>query len=85
VAWLDLGIKGVTKATGLQKLCARLGIGAHEVLAIGDAMNDVEMLQWAGTSVAMGSARAPIKALADYVTGPTPGDGVIEVLDLLYR
>jgi hydroxymethylpyrimidine pyrophosphatase-like HAD family hydrolase len=48
-------------------------------------MNDVEMLQWAGTSVAMGSARAPIKALADYVTGPTPGDGVIEVLDLLYR
>ncbi|MDA9863417.1 Cof-type HAD-IIB family hydrolase [bacterium] len=85
VAWLDLGIKGVTKATGLQNLCARLGIGAHEVLAIGDAMNDVEMLQWAGTSVAMGSARAPIKALADYVTGPTPGDGVIEVLGLLYR
>lgn len=85
VAWLDLGIKGVTKATGLQALCDRLGIAAADVLAIGDSMNDAEMLTWAGTSVAMGSARPEIQALADHITGPTPGDGVIEVLDRLYR
>jgi Cof subfamily protein (haloacid dehalogenase superfamily) len=85
VAWLDLGIKGVTKATGLQALCDRLGISASEVLAIGDSMNDAEMLTWAGTSVAMGSARPEIKALADHVTGSTPGAGVVEVLDQLYR
>lgn len=84
VAWLDLGIKGVTKATGLQKLCARLGIDRSEVLAIGDAMNDVEMLEWAGYSVAMGHAKEAIKALADHVTGPEPGLGVIQVLDRLY-
>ncbi len=84
VAWFDLGIKGVTKATGLQTLCGRLGVSADEVLAIGDSMNDIEMLQWAGTSVAMGSARPAIQALADHVTGATPGAGVIEVLDLLY-
>lgn len=85
VAWLDLGIKGVTKATGLQKLGTRLGIDSSEVLAIGDAMNDIEMLQWAGTAVVMGHAKEEIKALADYVTGPVPGLGVIEVLDQLYR
>jgi Cof subfamily protein (haloacid dehalogenase superfamily) len=85
VAWLDVGIKGVTKATGLQTLCDRLGIRADEVLAIGDSMNDAEMLQWAGYSVAMGHARESIKALADYVTGPVPGQGVIDVLDRLYR
>ena len=85
VAWLDLGIKGVTKATGLQRLCERLGIDRSEVLAIGDAMNDVEMLEWAGYSVAMGSARPAIQAIADYVTSPVPGRGVIEVLDRLYR
>ena len=85
VAWLDLGIKGVTKATGLQKLCARLGIDRSDVLAIGDAMNDVEMLEWAGFSVAMGHAKETIKALADHVTGSEPGRGVIEVLDQLYR
>ena len=84
VAWLDLGIKGVTKATGLQTLCDRLGIDRSEVLAIGDAMNDVEMLEWAGYSVAMGSARPAIQAIADYVTSPVPGRGVIEVLDRLY-
>jgi Cof subfamily protein (haloacid dehalogenase superfamily) len=85
VAWLDLGIKGVTKATGLQSLCARLGIDSSEVLAIGDAMNDIEMLQWAGTAVVMGHASDEIKAFADHVTGPVPGLGVIEVLDQLYR
>lgn len=84
VAWIDFGIKGVTKATGLQTLCGRLGVQAHEVLAIGDSMNDIEMLQWAGTSVAMGSARPEIQAMADHVTGAVPGAGVIEVLDLLY-
>ena len=85
VAWLDLGIKGVTKATGLQTLCGRLGIDRSEVLAIGDSMNDIEMLQWAGYSVAMAHARPDIRALADYVTTGGPGAGVIEVLDRLYR
>ena len=85
VAWLDLGIKGVTKATGLQSLCSRLGIDRSEVLAIGDSMNDIEMLQWAGYSVAMAHARPDIRALADHVTSGGPGSGVIEVLDALYR
>ena len=85
VAWLDLGIKGVTKATGLQTLCDGLGIDSSEVLAIGDSMNDLEMLEWAGCSVAMGSARPAIRAVADHVTGPEPGLGVIEVLDRLFR
>ncbi len=84
VAWLDLGIKGVTKATGLQSLCERLDIDRSEVLAIGDSMNDIEMLEWAGYSVAMGHAADRIKALADHVTGPEPGRGVIQVLDRLY-
>ncbi len=85
VAWLDLGIKGVSKATGLQALCTRLGIDRSDVLAIGDSMNDIEMLEWAGYAVAMGHARPQIQALADYVTGSEPGTGVIEVLDRLYR
>lgn len=84
VAWLDLGIKGVTKATGLQSLCDRLDVPASQVLAIGDSMNDIEMLQWAGTSVAMGSARPEIQAHAQFVTSPIPGQGVVDVLDRLY-
>jgi HAD superfamily hydrolase (TIGR01484 family) len=85
VAWLDLGILGVNKATGLAELCARLGIDSSDVLAIGDSMNDAEMLQWAGYAVAMGSARPAIRDLADHVTGAEPGEGVVQVLDQLYR
>jgi hydroxymethylpyrimidine pyrophosphatase-like HAD family hydrolase len=85
VAWLDVGIKGVTKATGLQTLCGRLGVDAADVLAIGDSMNDIEMLQWAGFAVAMPHARADIKALADHVATGGPGAGVVEILDVLYR
>jgi len=85
VAWLDLGIKEVNKATGLAALCDRLGVDASEVLAVGDSMNDLEMLQWAGVSVAMGHAKPAIQAAADYVTTAVPGQGVIDVLDRLYR
>lgn len=85
VAWLDLGRKDVNKATGLQGLCARLEIDREDVLAIGDSMNDIEMLQWAGCSVAMGSARPQIQELADHVTGSVPGAGVVQVLEQLYR
>lgn len=85
VAWLDLGIAGVTKATGLQTLCERLGISAAEVVAIGDSMNDIEMLDWAGYSVAMGHASPEVRSHADAVARPVPGLGAAEVLDLLCR
>ena len=76
IAWLDIGPQGVSKATMLARLCGRLGIDESQTMAIGDSMNDIEMLQWAGYSVAMGSARESIRALADFVTTPEPGIGV---------
>lgn len=84
VAWADLGIPGVSKATGLQTLCDRLGIHSSEVLAIGDSMNDAEMLAWAGYAVAMPHSRPDILAIADHVTTGGPGDGVVAVLDQLF-
>ena len=85
VAWLDLGIQGVSKATGLQTLCDRLGVTAAEVVAIGDSMNDIEMFDWAGFSVAMGHATAEVRAHADAIAAPVPGLGAAEVLDALCR
>ncbi len=85
VAWLDLGILGVTKATGLQTLCDRLGIAPAEVVAIGDSMNDIEMLDWAGFAVAMGHASDEVRSHADAVAAPVPGLGAAEVLDVLCR
>lgn len=50
---------GVHKASGLQWLTTYLGIAPSDVLAIGDNDNDVTMLRWAQTGVAMGNASPP--------------------------
>ena len=45
------------------------GVPQSEVMALGDSFNDLEMLQWAGVSVAMDNADADLKAHADFITG----------------
>lgn len=79
-AWLDIAPKGVSKASGLDWLCERLGVDRTGVLAIGDGLNDLEMLQWAGRGVAMGQAPDALKDAADAVTGTVHEDGVAQEL-----
>ncbi len=75
-AWLDLAPADVSKASGLESVCAHLDVAAGDVLAIGDGRNDVEMLRWAGRGVAMGQAVVEVKAAADAVTAGVRDDGV---------
>lgn len=58
---------GVTKATGLQALTKHLGLSAKNVVAFGDADNDVPMFQWAGLSYAMPHGWPSAKAHATRV------------------
>lgn len=81
VAWMDIGSKGVNKATMLQRLCELKGFDSARTIAIGDFWNDIEMLRWAGWGVAMGHAPEAIKAVAVSVTSSIPGEGVADVLD----
>lgn len=53
----------------LADVCARRGIAAEDVLALGDGRNDIEMLAWAGRGVAIGDAPAEVRRAADDVTG----------------
>lgn len=80
-AWLDLSPVGVSKASGLARVCAELDVAAVDVLAIGDGRNDLEMLSWAGRGVAMGQAVAEVRAAADDVTASVDDDGVAVELD----
>jgi Cof subfamily protein (haloacid dehalogenase superfamily) len=82
-AWMDIGPTGVSKATMLAKLCTRLDINPARTVAVGDSWNDIDMLAWAGTGVAMGSAPRAVMNVADATTDATPGDGVAEVIDAL--
>lgn len=79
-AWLDLAPMGVSKASALSAVSDRLGIGAEDVLAVGDGFNDVEMLEWAGRGVAMGHAPDRLKDIADDVTGTVHEDGLAREL-----
>lgn len=82
-AWLDITPDGVTKASGLEPLRARLGIPRERTVAVGDQRNDLDMLRWAGCGVAMGDAPDDVRAAADRVTGTAQEDGLVPVLDLL--
>lgn len=73
--WMDLSPVGVSKASGLEHVVARLGLSAADVLAIGDGRNDKEMLAWAGRGVAMGQAVEEVRAVADAVTDSVYDDG----------
>lgn len=79
-AWLDIAPPGVDKAHGLARVCARAGVDAADVLALGDGRNDIQMLAWAGRGVAMANAPAEVLALADAVTGTVADGGLVAEL-----
>lgn len=75
---------GVTKALGLELLCAHLGCTLDACVAVGDAFNDMEVLQAAGVAVAMGNATDEVKGLADLVVADNDHDGIAEAIDRLF-
>lgn len=79
--FLDIAHREVSKRRGLEELCARLGIKAEEVIAIGDGLNDLEMLEFAGLGAAVANAPEELKAKAGYVAGGSHYHGVIEVME----
>jgi hydroxymethylpyrimidine pyrophosphatase-like HAD family hydrolase len=72
---------GVSKATALQYLCRQFGISPQQVLAIGDNVNDVEMLDFAGLGVAVANASDEAKRVAQLIAPSHDEDGVACVLE----
>ncbi len=69
------------KGPSLQRLAEHLGIDRANVMAIGDQENDLTMLQFAGTSVAMGNAIDAVKAVARFETTPNTDEGVARAIE----
>ena len=72
--------KGYTKATALKALSEKLGLSQAEVMALGDAANDLEMLAFAEHSVAMGNATDEVKAICRYETTTNNEAGVAKAI-----
>ncbi|WP_156288244.1 Cof-type HAD-IIB family hydrolase [Oceanobacillus salinisoli] len=73
--------KGVSKAKALHFLCGKIGITMDEVMACGDSLNDIKMIQEAGIGVAMGNAQEAIKNVANHITDTNDNDGVAKAIE----
>jgi hydroxymethylpyrimidine pyrophosphatase-like HAD family hydrolase len=80
---IEVFTAGTSKWAGIQHLAQAMKIGEDQVIAIGDEINDVEMLRGASLSFAMGNAVPSIQAQAKRVTGSQPECGVSQVIDQL--
>lgn len=74
--FLEFMKKDVNKWNGLLELAKILEINSNEIMAIGDSMNDYEMIKNAKIGVAMGNSLEKIKSIASYVTSDNDNDGV---------
>ncbi|MFO6495256.1 MULTISPECIES: Cof-type HAD-IIB family hydrolase [Bacillus] len=77
---------GGSKAEGIKKVIEKLPFARKDTYAFGDGLNDLKMIEFAGTGVAMGNAVEELKKIADFVTKPVDEDGIayaVEALGLL--
>ena len=79
----DVVKKGENKKKSLIYLCEKLNIIKEEIIAVGDGVNDIEMIEYAEIGVAMGNACDELKKIADIVTTSVVEDGIKEVFEKL--
>ncbi len=85
IAWseasvIELTPDGVSKIDGLRVVSEALGVGIDEMIAVGDAQNDLNMIRGVGLGVAMDNAIDEVKDAADYVTSDNEHNGCAEVI-----
>lgn len=79
--FLEFLDKSVNKGAGVSAVANKLGLNREEVICVGDAGNDLDMIRYAGLGVAMGNAFDEVKSEADYITYSNDEDGVAHVIE----
>jgi len=80
---IDIVSERAGKGAALAALAAAHGLAASECAAMGDYLNDIPMLEWAGWAVAMGQAPDAVKAVADAVAPAAADHGAAAALRAL--
>ena len=78
-------VKGVAKESAIRQVMEKFDIKAEEIMAFGDAQNDMGMLELAGYAVAMGNAIPELKQMADEVTLSHNSDGIAATLERYFQ
>lgn len=81
--FLEFVAPGVSKGRAVAWLAHRAGVPLARTLAVGDALNDLEMVAATGHGSAMASAPAAVRMAARYVAPPVEEEGVATLLEAL--
>jgi Cof subfamily protein (haloacid dehalogenase superfamily) len=79
--FLEIISKDAGKGVGLKALADHLNVKQEEVIAVGDAGNDLDMIEYAGLGIAMANASENVKEIADYITDSHNDDGIAKVIE----
>ncbi len=83
--WVDFLMKGIHKGAGISYLQKRYDISKEDIIAFGDNLNDIKMLQAAGTGYAVAGARTKVKEIADKVIPGFEENGVLTTLEEIFE
>lgn len=83
--YLEVVPKGMSKGEAVKMLSAMMDVEIQNTVSVGDAANDLSMIEAAGIGVAMANATAEVKAIADYITrNDNNHDGIAEVVERFF-
>lgn len=74
----EITLADCTKSSGISKLLDYVGASVDDCIAIGDGFNDMDMLKFAGLSIAMDNSPDEVKQTADYITDDCDSDGIFK-------
>jgi hypothetical protein len=81
---IHLQSPGIDKGTALVALAREIGLEPTDFLAIGDSLNDIQMLKTAGIGITVANGHPDTKAVAQYIAGKEYGDGFVEATEKFY-
>jgi phosphoglycolate phosphatase len=81
---IHLQAPGINKGTALVALAPEMGLTPEDFLAIGDSVNDIQMIKTAGVGITVANAHPDTRAAAEYVADKGYGDGFVEAIEKYY-
>ena len=79
--YTEISLKDVDKWSAIEYLTSKINISKDEIIAIGDNINDKQMIENAGVGIAMGQSTPVITEIADFVTSNNNEEGVAKALE----
>lgn len=83
--FLEVTEVGIDKASTITNMVKKLGKSVDNLICCGDGFNDLSMIRAAGIGVAMANAQEKVRAAADYITKSNDEDGIVDVVENLFK